>query len=785
MEERTLLSGFVVSNTGDSGPGSLRQAILDANAQSGASDITFDPTAFATPQTISLTSGQLELSETTGTETITGPAAGLTISGGKQSRVFQVDQGVTASISGLTITGGGNASAGGGLFNLGTTTLTDCTVRGNSAGNDGGGVYNNGTVSGNSAYGGGGMFNGGGGTATLTDCTVSGNSASYGGGVYNDRGGTATLINCTISGNSAGNGGGLYAVGGTSTLTNCTVSDNSARIGSGVWNGASDSATLTNCTVSGNSADNPFGALYNYGTATLTNTIVAGNSGGDFWGRVPYSGSHDLVGGDPLLAPLGNYGGPTQTMALLPGSPAIGAGIAADYPGTSTPITTDQRGEPLAALPDIGAFQSQGFTLTPVAGSTPQTSPIGTPFANPLAVTVTANNPIEPVNGGFLSFVTNRVGGAAAILSAPSAVIAGGQAALTAGPDNALGSYIVVASAGGASSVSFALTNTGSMFPSLVVNTTSDSLFPGTGLLSLPEAVAFANLVDSAGLATITFNQQVFAMPQTITLTGTQLELSNTSEAETITGPAAGLTISGGKQSRVFQVDQGVTASISGLTITGGGNASAGGGLFNLGTTTLTDCTVRGNSASYGGGGASTGGGTLTLTNCTVSGNSAGHLGGGVYTDTGGTATLINCTISNNSAGSEGGGLDVARGAITLINCTVSGNFALTNGGGVYINNGGTTTLANCTITGNWASDGGGLNNQGTATLNGCTISNNAAATGGGLQSSRGTLDADQLHRQRQPRRRQWRRPVPRHQILWLSWHGHADQLHRQRQLCL
>ena len=61
------------------------------------------------------------------------------------------------------------------------------------------------------------------------------------------------------------------------------------------------------------------------------------------------------------LAPLGNNGGPTQTMALLPGSAAIGAGVIADYPGTTTPITTDQRGEPLdSPNPDIGAFQTQG-----------------------------------------------------------------------------------------------------------------------------------------------------------------------------------------------------------------------------------------------------------------------------------------------------------------------------------------------------------------------------------------------------------------------------------------
>ena len=87
---------------------------------------------FKTPQTITLSGTQLELSDTTGTETITGPKAGVTVSGNNASRVFQVDPNVTASISGLTISGG-SAASGGGLANYGTTTLTNCTVSGNSA----------------------------------------------------------------------------------------------------------------------------------------------------------------------------------------------------------------------------------------------------------------------------------------------------------------------------------------------------------------------------------------------------------------------------------------------------------------------------------------------------------------------------------------------------------------------------------------------------------------------------------------------------------------------------
>ena len=269
-------------------------------------------------------------------------------------------------------------------------------------------------------------------------------------------------------------------------------------------------------------------------------------------------------------------------------------------PAPAAPTSPPQTSAAWAALGavDIGAFESQGFTFTVVPDSTPQTSKIGTAFANPLAVNVTANNPVEPVNGGVVSFVANRsVTGATAIFMAPSAVIANGQAAVIAAPNNVDGSYTVVASATGSSpaSVSFALTNTGPVFAGLVVNTTSDSFAPGAGLLSLREAIAFANTAPS-GNSNITFDKKVFKTPQTITLTGTQLELSNTTGAETITGPQKGVTVSGGGLSRVFQVDKGVAASISGLTMTGG-NSGIGGGLYNQGTTTLTNCTVSGNSA--------------------------------------------------------------------------------------------------------------------------------------------------------------------------------------------
>ena len=464
LEDRCVPSTFVVDNPTDTpvaGETDLRQAITLANSTTGANTIAFDSTVFNTPQTITLTGSQLELSNTSGTETITGPAAGVTVNGNNASRVFQVDANVTASISGLTITGGNSASNGGGVNNYGSLTLTNCTVSGNSAsggsgggldnyggtlalinctvsgnhadnGGSGGGLYTgyagrttltNCTVSGNSAGSGGGLYNFG--TLALTNCTVSGNSASTGGGLDNNYGGTATLTNCTVSGNSAlngGSGGGLYnAYGGTATLTSCTVSGNSADNGGGLYNfdtlaltnctvsgnsalnggagGGLDNyggtTTLTNCTVSGNSASGGSGGgLYNYGgTTTLTNTIVAGNTastgpdargtfasqGNNLIGKT--NGSSGWVGSDlkgtnaqplnPLLAPLGNNGGPTQTMALLPGSPALNAGDPALLGAA------DQRGVVRRGGVNIGAYQASAsaFVLSAPAAAT-----AGAPF---------------------------------------------------------------------------------------------------------------------------------------------------------------------------------------------------------------------------------------------------------------------------------------------------------------------------------------------------------------------------------------------------------------------
>jgi hypothetical protein len=333
LEDRLAPASFTVVNLSDADPGSLRQAVLGADVSPGASTINFRP---GLTGTINLASGELLV--TAADLTVTGPgASNLTVSGNHASRVFEIAHGTTASLSGLSISGGasdfgagilnggaltvsnstlsGNSAsnAGGGITNVGTVTVSNSTLAGNSAGVDGGGIANffagtvtvgNSTLAGNSTGGNGGGIANSGGTVTVSTSTLSGNSAAGdgGGGIYNV--GTVTVSTSTLSGNSATggsgvtlfSGGGIYNVG-TVTVSNSTLSGNSATGGSG--GGISNRGTLTvsTSTLSGNSATGGSGVtlvsgggIYNVGTVTVSNSTLSGNSA-VFGGGIENSGA--------------------------------------------------------------------------------------------------------------------------------------------------------------------------------------------------------------------------------------------------------------------------------------------------------------------------------------------------------------------------------------------------------------------------------------------------------------------------------------------------------------
>ncbi len=405
------------------------------------------------------------------------------------------------TLTGDTFTGNSASALSGAIDNWagGTVTVTDDTFTGNSApsggaiGNEWGTVdVSNSTFSNNTASTGFGgaiinenpnddFYN----SLSVVGSTISGNVAVKGGGIATGGPDTLSLTNDTITGNSAtGTGGGLYG-NGTTILSNCTITGNTASSGGGLYNNGPFSATLTDTIVAGNDGgDGPsdIGGSEAYPVTGSFNLVGTGGSGGLADGA---SGNIVLTSLTDLgLAPLGDYGGPTQTIALLPGSPAIGAGTAVYG------VTADERGEPLdTPNPDIGAFQSQGFTLTPAVASTPQSADIGTAFADPLAVTVAANNPVEPVAGGVLTFTT-PTSGASANLSALTATIGSdGVASITAAANSSAGSYIVTASLGG-DTADFALNNTVPPIPLTFSGIGNQSITYGTSTVTISGTLA-------------------------------------------------------------------------------------------------------------------------------------------------------------------------------------------------------------------------------------------------------------------------------------------------------
>ena len=311
----------------------------------------------------------------------------------------------------------------------------------------------------------------------------------------------------------------------------CTITGNSSAVGGGI-----DAATK--------GPDS--------GTAVLEDTIVAGNTGtggnpGDIGGSNAggVTGTCDLIGtggsggiaggtGDVVLtslsglglAALGGYGGPTQTIALLPGSVAIGAGTAVSG------ITTDQRGEPVGSSVDIGAFQSQGFTVNPVLNSTPQGTAAGSAFTNLLGVTVKAVNPVEPVAGGVVTFVVNPNGnGASATLASTTGVIgAGGVADVGATANSIVGSYTVTATtAGAAAPATFSLSN---LIPVTFSGLSNPSIPYGTPSVTFTGTISDSGPVPQGETVTVTVDG---------TLQGSGTIGANGSFSATIT--TSGLTV--------------------------------------------------------------------------------------------------------------------------------------------------------------------------------------------------------------------------------------------------
>jgi hypothetical protein len=384
-----------VNNTNDSGTGSLRDAI--ASTSSGDT-ITFDPSLYG--HTISLAS-TLTLSTNI---TIDGGETNINISGNNAVQVMVVNSDVVASLNGLVIRNGyGNSGDedGSGIRNSGTLTITNSTISSNRRRETGTNIPGNVTLF--DAFG-GGIYNSG--TLIIVDSTIHDNQViatatgpfaynqAYGGGIYNSGTGTLTITNSTFYANIAravsdgyttiAQGGGINNFN-ILTISNSTFDNNSStQVGGGIYTGhtAGGLLTITNSTFSNNTAPSGGGIKLNGGIMNYANTILANSTGGDcsrFTGTIG-TNTRNLVEtssgcgtpyltSDPSLDALADNGGPTRTMALLAGSPAIDMGDAATC--VASPINDlDQRGAPRStgATCDIGAFESGQYVISGNAG---------------------------------------------------------------------------------------------------------------------------------------------------------------------------------------------------------------------------------------------------------------------------------------------------------------------------------------------------------------------------------------------------------------------------------
>jgi predicted outer membrane repeat protein len=406
---------IIVTNAHDAGPGSLRQAVIDA---SSGDTITFDPWFYSEQITIRLTSGYVLIDKSLTIDGAYGSIVMPTIDDGANSSIFMILVG-SVGLNQLKLING-HSFAGSGIVNYGTLTVTNSTLSGNNA-SLGGGIANyfgtvnvtNSTFLGNSAVTSGGDGGGGGiynyfGTLNVTNSTFSGNSAANsGGGIYNDTGGMLAVTNSTFSGNIAARGAGDIYNAGMLTVTNSSFSGD--IVGTNGWDrgGINNYGTLnvTNSTFLSNSTYFYGGGINNYGTLTVTNSTFSGNSAANLGGGInntgmlnvtnsTFSGNYASLGGA-----INNYGGGihnsgtlTVTNSTFSGNNATdsGGGIYNNYYGTLN-VTNSTFSGNSAANSGGGIYNSGMLNMT---NNIIAESPQGGDCVN-IGSTISSNNLIK------------------------------------------------------------------------------------------------------------------------------------------------------------------------------------------------------------------------------------------------------------------------------------------------------------------------------------------------------------------------------------------------------
>ncbi|MEJ2708534.1 MAG: choice-of-anchor Q domain-containing protein [Anaerolineales bacterium] len=346
-------AGFITVNSpldelGNDGMCTLREAVIAANTDKASGKKDGECPAGNGSDTIELPTGTYLLTRTdSGNEDssstgdldirgdliIQGQGAEVTLIQAVdfKDRLIHVLQG-RVEISGVTLSAGSVTGSGGAIYNLSELSLYSSAVTGNQASENGGGVYN-----------------APGATFTLQDSTLSDNHAGADGGALADGGGMTTVANSTLSGNTAGGLGGGMANAGSAGLESATLANNQSGLGGGGLVALAGTTSIHNTLIAGNQDQSASSADCSGTLDSQGYNLIGDGSGCSLAG----TSDGDLLNLEPLLAPLDDNGGSTQTQALLTGSPAIDAGDSLNCPAT------DQRGvqRPQGATCDIGAFE--------------------------------------------------------------------------------------------------------------------------------------------------------------------------------------------------------------------------------------------------------------------------------------------------------------------------------------------------------------------------------------------------------------------------------------------
>lgn len=614
---------FTVTTTADSGLGSLRNAILAANLNGASDTIVFAPELAG--QTIRLTTGYLLVDEFETTLTISAASlpGGITISGTRNSRVFEFYDGASVVLDSLTITDGMD-SFGGGIYSEASLTLRRCLVTRNIArAINGGGLY---------------QFRG---FLTVEETTFAHNLAigsgeASGGAVYLASA-TAEIINSTFSGNTAlaapgtARGGALRQDGGGLSIRHSTFVNNRAQ-GNSSYGGAwffGGIAGVSHAVFAGNTAGTGPDLYTGLSTISSEGHNFVGNGAGSF--GFTNGVNNDRVGTssqplDPLLGPLQFHGGATPTHAPLAASPLIDSGSSSNLGFTTDqrrlPRLVDGRGLGAARL-DIGAVE-----------------------AGPALYVTTARDDADGLHAGGLSLRE-----ALANVSAP-------------------GTRILFDSAAFAS-------------PRIELDPLKGPLVVRSGVLAIDASALSASLVldgrnatrilEISNNAALTLAHLQFVNGRAATGAGLRCAAGSTVSLADCSIESCVATNNGGA------IASGGRLSLHGCQLLNNTSLRGSGGALDNsgGIAAFTDCTISDNSAASRGGGLhNTAGGRMLLQQCAVQHNSA-STGGGIYNgNTNAEAVLRFSTIVHNASTQAGGGVvnsNSLNATHTLIACNRRG----------------------------------------------------------------------------------------------------------------